>query len=159
MNEFLYSVEREYPVSIETLWQAWTDAASLQQWYHPVDLSCLPNSVENHAEVGGIWSVSVDVPQHGFVAYFYGLYTEVQQFELMTHTMIYTQSAEEWNARNMSVPHHDVVLDFEDRNGKSWVKFSQFGEMPTEQIELTKAGMESYFDSLAIYLEGNASAI
>jgi uncharacterized protein YndB with AHSA1/START domain len=159
MNEFLYAVEREYPVSIETLWQAWTDSSALQNWYHPVELSCLPNSLENHSEVGGIWSVSVDVPEHGFVAYFYGLYTEVKKFELMAHTMSYTQSAEEWLARDMSAPHHDVVLDFEDRGQYSWVKFSQFGEMPAEQIELTKAGMESYFDSLAIYLESNASTI
>ncbi len=159
MSEFLYAVEREYPVSIETLWDAWTNAQSLQDWYHPVDLLCLPDSVENHSEVGGIWSVSVDVPEHGFVAYFYGVYNEVKKYELMTHTMSYTQSRAEWEARDMSAPHHDVVLNFEDRGKSSWVKFSQFGEMPAEQIELTKAGMESYFDSLAIFLESNASAI
>ena len=55
----------------------------------------------------------------------------------------------------MSAPHHDVVLDFEARSGKSWVKFSQYGEMPVDQIELTKAGMESYFDSLEIYLQNH----
>lgn len=27
---FLYSVEREYPVSIDRLWKAWTDAAELE---------------------------------------------------------------------------------------------------------------------------------
>lgn len=157
--EFLYSVEREYPVSIETLWQAWTDPNALQSWYHPVDLSCVPNTVENVSEVDGIWSVSVDVPEHGFVAYFYGRYTEVKHHELMEHTMSYTQSKEEWEARDMSAPYHNVVLNFEDRDGKSWVKFSQFGEMPAEQIALTKAGMESYFDSLQNYLEGNSSTI
>jgi hypothetical protein len=66
--------------------------------------------------------------------------------------MSYTQSKTEWETRDMSAPHHEVVLDFEDRGEKSWVKFSQFGEMPAEQIELTKAGMESYFDSLADFL-------
>lgn len=159
MSEFLYSVEREYPVSISEMWRAWTDSSALQAWYHPADLSCLPDSVENHSEVGGIWSVSVDVPEHGFVAYFYGLYTEVREHELMTHTMIYTQSKSEWEARDLSAPHHEVVLNFEERGNNSWVKFSQFGEMPAEQIELTKAGMESYFDSLAIFLEGNPSTI
>lgn len=159
MAEFLYAVEREYPVSIDTLWQAWVNPASLQNWYHPVGLSCLPNSVENVSEIGGIWSVSVDVPEHGFVAYFYGLYTEVQKYKLMHHTMSYTQSRTEWEARDMSAPHHEVVLDFEDRGDRAWVKFSQFGEMPAEQIELTKAGMESYFDSLGIFLEADSSAI
>ena len=159
MNEFLYSVEREYPVSIETLWNAWSNADSLQTWYHPVDLSCLPDSVENHSEVGGSWSVSVDVPEHDFVAYFYGVYTEVKEYELMKHTMSYTQSRPEWEARDLSAPHHDVVLNFEKRGESSWVKFSQFGEMAAEQIELTKAGMESYFDSLENFLKGNSTTV
>ena len=158
MSEFLYAVEREYPVSIETLWDAWTNAASLQAWYHPVDLSCVPDTVENHSEVDGIWSVSVDVPEHNFVAYFYGVYTEVKMHELMIHTMSYTQSKEEWEARDMSAPHHNVILNFEDRGTKAWVKFSQFGEMPAEQIELTKAGMESYFDSLGNFLLGSVNS-
>jgi hypothetical protein len=43
-------------------------------------------------------------------------------------------------------------VEFENRSGKTWVKFSQFGEMPAEQIPQTQAGMESYFDSLEVYL-------
>lgn len=152
MSEFLYSVEREYPVTIDTMWDAWANAAALQNWYHPIDLKCPPNSVENESVVGGIWSVAVDVPEHNFVAYFYGVYTEVVENELMCHTMCYTQSKAEWEARDMSAPHHNVVLNFETRGEKSWVKFSQYGEMPADQIELTKAGMESYFDSLESYL-------
>jgi len=44
------------------------------------------------------------------------------------------------------------VLDFEDRGVNSWVKFSQFGELPEGQAEQAKAGMESYFDSLSNFL-------
>jgi hypothetical protein len=35
------------------------------------------------------------------------------------------------------------------------VKFSQFGELPEGQPAQAKAGMESYFDSLANYLSAN----
>ena len=157
--DFLYSVEREYPVSISTLWDAWTKADALQNWYHPVGLACVPNSVENRAEIGGIWAVSVDVPEHNFAAYFYGEYTEVIPNELLRHTMCYTESKSDFEARDMSAPHHDVILNFEKRGDHSWVKFSQFGEMPEGQIERTQAGMESYFDSLGNYLETNASGI
>ena len=157
MSNFLYSVEREYPVSISKLWDAWTDSAALQNWYHPVGLSCVPGTVENNSVVGGIWTVSVDVPDHGFVAYFYGEYTEVVAHQLMRHTMSYTQSESEFKARDMSAPHHEVVLDFETRGNSAWVKFSQFGEMPESQIEQTKAGMESYFDSLQQFLETDGS--
>ena len=90
MNNLLYAVEREYPVTLATLWNAWVDAEALQDWYHPTDLAVQPGSVTSDPQVGGWWTVAVDVPQ--------------------------------------------------------------FGEMPAEQIPQTKAGMESYFDSLDEYL-------
>ena len=58
-EEFLYSVEREYPVPIEKLWHAWTDAAALEQWYSPTDLSVVPGSVVSDPVVGGWWTVAV----------------------------------------------------------------------------------------------------
>jgi hypothetical protein len=33
-----------------------------------------------------------------------------------------------------------------------WVRFSQFGELPEGDAEQAQAGMESYFDSLGIFL-------
>jgi uncharacterized protein YndB with AHSA1/START domain len=41
-SKFLYAVEREYSVSIETLWQAWADPAALEQWYSPTDFEVSP---------------------------------------------------------------------------------------------------------------------
>lgn len=150
---FLYSVERQYEVPIEQLWQAWVDPRALEVWYSPTVLSVLPGSVENEAVVGGIWTVAVDVPMNDMVAYFYGTYTEVSDYQKLAHTMCYTQNAEDFAAR-VDAPHHDIVIDFEDRDGKSWVKFSQFGELPEGQAELAQAGMESYFDNLQKFLEG-----
>ena len=59
MNNLLYSVEREYPVAVETLWNAWVEADALEDWYHPTDLAVLPGSVTSDATVGGWWTVSV----------------------------------------------------------------------------------------------------
>jgi hypothetical protein len=64
----------------------------------------------------------------------------------------YTQSKEEFENRNFETESHLIVLDFEDRGNSSWVKFSQFGELPEGQAEQAKAGMESYFDSLSNFL-------
>lgn len=148
---FLYSVEREYNTSIENLWNAWVDPEALKVWYCPTDLSVLAEAVENVAEVGGIWTAAVSVPEHNFVAYFYGTYTEVEHHKRLVHTMCYTQDAADFAAR-VPAPHHDVAIDFEDRDGKSWVKFSQFGELPEGQAPQAQAGMESYFDNLGKYL-------
>jgi uncharacterized protein YndB with AHSA1/START domain len=148
---FLYSVEREYPTSIENVWNAWVDPEALAKWYSPTELSVLPGSVQNVAEVGGIWTVAVDVPAYNMVAYFYGTYSEVVPNQRLVHTMCYTQDAADFAAR-VPAPHHDVVIEFEDRGDKSWVKFSQFGELPGGNVEATKAGMTSYFDNLGKYL-------
>lgn len=152
MRNVLYSVEREYPVTISTLWNAWLDADALEDWYHPTDLTVQPGSVTSDPVVGGWWTVGVDVPEHGFSAYFYGRYTEMQPMRLFEHTLAYTQDAEEFVVRNEDVPTHVILVEFEERGDRSWCKFTQYGEMPEEQIPRTKAGMESYFDSLDEYL-------
>jgi uncharacterized protein YndB with AHSA1/START domain len=151
-HDFLYSVEGEYPVSIERLWSAWADSAQLEQWYHPTDLEVLPGSASSTPTVGGLWTVAIDVPQFEMVAYFFGWYSKVEPLKRLEHTMAYTQDALEFQLQDENAPHHKVVIEFEDRGDKSWVKFSQFGEMPAEQIEATTVGMQSYFASLRNFL-------
>ncbi len=152
MSDFLYSVERQFDLPVEILWDAWIDAEALQAWYHPTGLANVPGSVVSDAVEGGLWTVGVDVPEHGFVAYFYGRYTKVVENLLLEHTMHYTQSAEEFAARDESSPSHRVTIEFDSRGMYSWVKFSQFGELPEGQAVQAQAGMESYFDSLEAYL-------
>ena len=152
MREPLYSVEREYHVPIDVLWNAWVDADALQQWYSPVGMPVVAGSVVSDAREGGWWTVAVDASAHGWIAYFYGTYTEVIANERLVHTMSYTQDATEFAARDLTAPHHIVEVDFDARGESSWVRFAQFGEMPEGQAEMAKAGMESYFDSLQAHL-------
>lgn len=144
----LYFVEREYAVSLEQLWSAWTSPEKLEQWYSPTDLSVVPGSVVSDNFVGGRWAVGVDVTAHGFNAYFWGRYSEVEQNKKLVHTLCYSQDAKEFEARDDNAPAHKIVIDFEERDGKSWCKFTQFGEMPEEQAEMSRQGMMSYFDNL-----------
>lgn len=149
---FLYSVEREFNANINDVWHAWIDAAALEEWYHPTDLRNVPGSVVSDFEVGGLWTVAVDVPDHNFVAYFYGRYTGILQHKKIEHSMFYVESADEFAARDESRPFHEVIVDFEERGENTWVKFSQFGELPEGHAPQAQAGMESYFDSLANFL-------
>lgn len=148
-QSFLYSVEREYSVSIVELWSAWTDPSKLESWYFPTDLSSVKGATVSDMRVGGLWTCAVDVPEHKFIAYFFGKYLMIEEFEKIEHTLHYTQSKEEFQARDFNTESHLIVLNFEDRGENSWVKFSQFGELPEGQAEQTKTGMESYFDSLS----------
>jgi uncharacterized protein YndB with AHSA1/START domain len=151
-QNFLYSVEREYETDLDTMWNAWTDASALESWYFPTGLASVPGAFTSDAEVGGRWTVAVDVAAYGFVAYFWGRYLKVEPKKHLTHTMSYSQSLDEFNERSDDAPAHRVEVDFEQRGEKIWARFSQFGEMPEEQIEATKAGMGSYFDSLGLFL-------
>lgn len=149
----LYSVEREFDCNIETLWSAWTTASELEQWYSPTVLSVVPGSVTSELRVGGRWAVAVDVSVHGFNAYFWGRYSEVEPNSRLVHSLSYSQVEAEFIFADDNAPAHKIVLDFETRGEKSWVRFTQFGEMPAEQIEATRDGTGSYFDNLEIYLE------
>lgn len=148
----LYSVEREYPVAVAALWHAWMDESALQDWYSPTDLSVVPGSVLSESTVGGWWTVAVDVSAHGFNAYFFGKYSELIENKKIVHSMNYTQDVAEFNARVIDDLAHRIEIDFEDRGDKSWVSFTQFGELPADQAEGAKAGMESYFDNLGRFL-------
>jgi len=149
---FLYSVEREYPVSIDRLWKAWTDASDLESWYYPTDLSSTKGATVSELRVGGLWSCGVEVPEQGFAAYFFGQYTKIVLNELIEHTLDYTTSAEEFAKKDFSTESHLIRIEFEDRGTSAWSKFSQFGELPEGQAEMAQAGMNSYLESLAQYL-------
>ncbi len=151
MNK-LYSVEREYPVAVSALWSAWMDAQALQVWYSPTDLKVVPGTVVSEPIVGGWWTVAVDVSAHGFNAYFWGIYSEIEVNKKIVHSLSYSQDAAEFAAREITGQAHIIQIDFEDRGASSWVSFTQFGDLPAEPAEGAKAGMESYFDNLGNYL-------
>ena len=155
MKTPLYFVEREYPVELATLWNAWVEADQLQQWYSPEVLETVPNTASSNAVVGGDWAIGVDVSVNGFNAYFWGRYTEVKFQEKLVHTMFYSQDELEFNLRGDDQPYHVIEIDFATRGDNSWVRFTQFGSMDPEQAEATKDGMESYFNSLGKYLRRN----
>jgi uncharacterized protein YndB with AHSA1/START domain len=152
MSSPLYSVERAYPVTIDALWTAWVDADALEQWYSPTALRVLPGSVVSDARVDGWWTVGVDVAEFGFVAYFYGTYFEVVPNSRLVHSLYYTQDATEFAARDLTLEHHIIEIDFENRGDTAWVRFAQFGDLAAEEAAGAQAGMESYFDNLGLFL-------
>ena len=157
--DFLYSVEREFEASIEAVWDAWVDPEKLESWYHPTDLSNVEGLTTSNPDIGGEWSIAVSVPAHNFVAYFYGIYLEVDLHQKLEHTMLYTESLEQFQLKDLERDFHKVLVEFREHGPKTWVKFSQFGELPEGQAAQAKAGMESYFDSLANFLSKSHTEI
>ena len=152
VTDLAYSVERAFPVDVDRMWRAWTDADALEQWYAPTELSVVPGSIVSEAVEGGRWAVAVDASAYGHIAYFWGRYTEVVPGARLVHGLSYSQDEADFLARDDDAPRHDIVIDMEPRDGGTWVRFAQYGDMPAEQAAMAQAGMESYFDSLALHL-------
>lgn len=148
----LYFVEREFAAPVERMWRAWTTASELEEWYRPTVLTVLPGSVVSEAEAGGRWAVAVDVPMNDMVAYFWGRYADVIENRRLEHSMSYSQDELEFIARDDDAPAHRVVVGFTPTDRGTVVRYSQFGQMPDEQIEATRMGMTSYFNSLEAFL-------
>lgn len=155
MADLAYSVERVYPVDVGRMWSAWSEASRLEQWYAPTELSVVPGSVVSDAVKGGRWAVAVDASSYGHIAYFWGRYTEVVPNSRLAHGLAYSQDEADFLARDDDAPHHDIVIDMESRDGGTWVRFAQYGDMPADQAAMAQAGMESYFDSLGEHLGVN----
>ena len=151
----LYFVERTFKYPVERLWSAWTQSHELEKWYSPVFLKVIPGSATSEAEVGGRWAIAVDVSENGFNAYFWGKYSQVKLNQQLVHDLNYSQDELEFAVREPGPDAHRIEIDFTATSSGTIVRFSQFGQMPEEQAEASREGMESYFDNLEIYLSGN----
>jgi uncharacterized protein YndB with AHSA1/START domain len=134
------------------MWQGWTDASELENWYSPVFLKVIPGSATSEAVVGGRWAIAVDVSENGFNAYFWGTYSEVDLHVKLVHDLNYSQDALEFALREPGSEAHRIEIDFTKTVSGTVVRFSQYGEMEQEQAEASREGMESYFDNLESYL-------
>jgi uncharacterized protein YndB with AHSA1/START domain len=151
----LYFVERKFSFPVERLWQAWTKSEELEQWYCPTFLTVIPGSATSEPVIGGTWAVGVDVSANGFNAYFWGRYQEVVRHQKLVHDMNYSQDELEFALREPGTDAHRIEIDFQDTEGSTLVRFSQFGEMDQEQADASREGMESYFDNLEKFLDSN----
>lgn len=153
VNVPIYSVERVFSSPVSALWAAWTDRRLLEQWYCPVGLHVIPDSVTSDPVVGGWWAVGVDASAFGIHAYFYGRYTDVSPHHFLAHRLHYTEDPDEFLARPENTPADLVEVHFSPELDGVRVRFSQFGHLPLDQADQAREGMESYFDNLHRFLD------
>jgi uncharacterized protein YndB with AHSA1/START domain len=153
MDQLAYFVERHFPVSRERLWDAWTVASELEQWYCPEGLAVVPGSVVSEPHVGGRWAVAVDVQPLGFVAYFFGRYTEVTAPTRLVHTLHYSEDEATFRKEEDTSDYHQVEVTLLATPEGCVARYSQWGQMDPEEAAQAEAGMGDYFAHLATYLE------
>lgn len=154
----LFQVTRTFPFAVEDVWNAWTVRDEIAQWYGPQDapdgslrFDVPDESVSMHPEVGGAWSATVHIEPFDENHHFYGVVEEVEPLRRLTYTMHYTNDDAVFVSRDTSSAFHRIVLDFVSGDGTT-LTLTQYGEMPDGEAPRAKAGTESYFDSLGLYL-------
>ena len=152
MTNLAYKVEREFPVSIERLWECWTEAAELANWYCPPNMRVKPGSTVSDPSQDGLWQTAVEIPGDGGTAYFWGRYGKVEAPAYAEHSLFYSVDEADFIEASELGESHLVVLEFETRDDGAWVRYSQFGEMPPEMAEGARQGMETYLDHLESFL-------
>jgi len=86
--------------------------------------------------------------RHGHLAYFWGLYSQVEPHRRLGHGLSYSQDQTELVIRDDDAPRHDIVIDVEARDAGMWARSAQYGQMPADQAAMAQAGMENDSDFL-----------
>lgn len=147
-----YIVERTFNSKVSDVYEAWTDASKLSQWYGPQGME--NKDISPDARISGAFGATVISPD-GQEHRFDGIYREVEAEAKVVFTLDYSNTAipAEFLARPEGF-NEVVTLTFKKLGeNQTHLTFRQDGYLPKHQVPLAHAGMESYFDSLGVFLE------
>jgi uncharacterized protein YndB with AHSA1/START domain len=81
-----FTLVRTFEATPEEIWEAWTDADSAAQWWHPGGTSTPRETVEIDARVGGRYTYTMVNDAYGHKVVTGGIYREVAPFERLVFT-------------------------------------------------------------------------
>jgi uncharacterized protein YndB with AHSA1/START domain len=91
-EETAVHLTREYPVSREKVWRAWTDPQALSRWFGPGDTQCVTQA-DMDVRVGGRYDIAFrtgDGEEHGVG----GIYQEVTPHSKLSFTWAWKSTPE-----------------------------------------------------------------
>ncbi|MEO1159926.1 MAG: SRPBCC domain-containing protein [Pseudomonadota bacterium] len=149
-------IERSFDAAIETIWQAWTDAAAFQQWYGPRGMQ-VPVAELDVVE-GGRRKVCLlmETPERTMKMWFVGEFREVSA----PHRLVYTDSMSDEDGNILSPqsmgmpPDHpettEVIVELSENDGRTVMTLTHVG-VPAESGGA--GGWSQAFDKLAERVE------
>lgn len=143
-NEYSIEFSQDFPVSTETLFEAWTTPEKLKQWWHPMENSL--SEVKNDLRDGG--EIIYEFEKNDFRVT--GKYQRVE----LNKKLIYSW---DWDFSN-DLPDEKYILaiGFENKDSGSILHVKQEG-LPGEEASLPhQEAWKSALESLKSFLENTA---
>lgn len=136
-------IVRDFKVSRELLWRAWTEPEILARWFGPEDSTL--SDVKMDVRAAGIWSAVMHIPGIPDIPW-HAEYQEVVKPEKLGFIMKNPEDNDDANVETVSV-------FFEGEEEKTRMILTQTGYLPREQYETgLKMGWNTFFDRLEVLL-------
>lgn len=155
---------REFPVSVESAYAAWTEPALVTQWWGPLGFTCPVADLDVRS--GGVSLIAMQAPAEfgGALMYNTWTYTLVDppnrleyemRFSTADGTTIRPADAGIPGGVPDAVPH---VVTFEKIDEhSSRVSVTEFGYTDQGARDMSQGGLDECLDKLAVLLSGNTA--
>lgn len=139
------SIEKDFPVTAEELYQAWTEPAALKQWWHPMGNDLL--EVENSLQPGGKVLYVFEAGHQKERIEISGNYETVEPAKQLVYTW-------KWHLPQATVGngHYKLTIGFEANGTYSKLSVRQDNFDSEEAIQPHQEGWEAALNDLHQYL-------
>jgi uncharacterized protein YndB with AHSA1/START domain len=148
-------VVRTFDAPIEKVWQVWTDAEAMKNWWSPKDYTA--PVIKNDFRVGGTFLYSMRSPK-GDLFWNTGKYLEIVPNQKIASTMSFSdENGKFLPGSEAGVPgvwpdEIKVLVEFKDLSGKTEVSIREDG-VPLIMKALAKMGWEQQMDKFETLLK------
>lgn len=146
-NEGTIELSKEFPVSVEELYNAWISPEALKQWWTPMGNKL--TGVRNEVKKGGSIEYKADDSEPSLVIK--GEYKEVKENE----KLVYTWDFDFTNEAIEESP-YQLTIEFSSDGDSSRLKVKQENLKDEEAVKVHKKGWEKQLNNLKSYLKEQA---
>ncbi len=147
-NEQSLEVSKDFPVSVEHLYNAWISPKALKQWWKPMEKKL--TDVQNEVKKGGSIKYTANDSEPSLVIT--GEYEEVKEKEKLVYTWDFNFSEDAFEESPFR-----LTINFQENGDKSRLEVKQENLKDNEAVQVHKKGWEKQLENLKKYLEEKES--
>jgi uncharacterized protein YndB with AHSA1/START domain len=146
-NDLKISLNKEFNVPVERLYEAWTSEKDLKEWWHPRENTL--QSVTNDLKPGGKVAYNFTNNENKEVFIINGTYKEVEEGKKLVYTW-------NWQLPTATIQDSEFLLtiDFESTGNGSRLHIKQENFANEEAVQPHREGWEKGLSDLQQYLDG-----
>ncbi len=147
-KEPILEITKDFPTSVEQLYNAWISPTALKQWWRPMDKKL--TDVQNELKQGGSIKYTANNSEPSLVIT--GEYEEVKEREKLIYTWDFNFSEDAFGESSFR-----LTINFLEDGNKSKLKVKQENLKDDEAVQVHRKGWEKQLENLKKYLEEKES--